>query len=76
MEQTFCHNQPGIFSQGKKEIWDAMNKKAYSTDLALQEMQKYMVHGLIPIVSLADQLADNKDFIRYSENKDHDVRLN
>ncbi|XP_052687732.1 uncharacterized protein LOC128166532 [Crassostrea angulata] len=44
-----------------KEIWDAMNKNAHSSDLALQEIPKYMAHGLIPIVSLADQLANSKD---------------
>lgn len=38
-----------------------MNKNAHSSDLVLQEIQKYMAHGLIPIGSLADQLANNKD---------------
>ena len=57
-----------------KEIWDAMNKNAHSSDLALQEIHTYMAHGLIPIVSLADQLANSKDF-DVQKNKVHAVRL-
>lgn len=38
-----------------------MNENAHSSDVAFQEMQIYMAHGLIQIVSLADQLANNKD---------------
>lgn len=39
-----------------------MNKKAHSSDLALQEIQKYMAHGLVPIVFLADQLTNETYF--------------
>jgi hypothetical protein len=38
-----------------------MNKNAHSSHLTLQEIQRYMTQGLIPIVSLADQLASNQD---------------
>lgn len=38
-----------------------MNKYPHLSDLALTEDQKYMIHSLIPIVSLANQLAINTD---------------
>lgn len=48
-------------SRVNKDILDAVNKNAHSSDLVLQEIRKCMAHGIISIDSLADQLENNKD---------------
>ncbi|XP_062591612.1 uncharacterized protein LOC134253118 [Saccostrea cucullata] len=44
-----------------KEIWDVLGKQAHSSDLSFLEIQKSLAQGLVPIVNLADQLANNKE---------------
>lgn len=44
-----------------KEIWEAVGKQAHSNDLNLQEIQKSMALGMVPIVKLANQLSTVKE---------------
>ena len=42
------------------EIWRAIHKLGHTQDLALQEVQKSLATGLIPIVQLADKCVKSK----------------
>ena len=43
-----------------KEIWSALPRPAHTQDSKMQEVQKYFVKGLIPIVKLANQCCKNE----------------
>ena len=43
-----------------KEIWSALPRPAHTQDSKMQEVQKYFVKGLIPIVELANQCCKNE----------------
>ncbi|CAC5415403.1 unnamed protein product [Mytilus coruscus] len=44
-----------------KEIWENIPNQAHSSDVYLQEVQKSMMAGMVPIVNLANQLAIKKE---------------
>lgn len=44
-----------------KEIWDVIPRQAHSSDVFLQEIQKSLISGLVPVVEMAENIAKNKE---------------
>ena len=52
-----------------KEIWEAIPRQAHSSDVYLQDIQKSLLSGLVPIVEIADHMVKNKEPLDSSKAK-------
>ena len=52
-----------------REIWNAVGNFAHSKDLSLQEIQKFLALGLVPIVNLADKFS-KKQHVDFDQMRD------
>lgn len=52
-----------------KEIWNAVGNTAHAKDFSFQDIQKFMAQGLVPIVSIADQITKGKEALDPNHTK-------
>jgi len=58
-----------VIPKVNKEIWEAIPRQAHSSDVYLQDIQKSLLSGLVPIVEIADHMVKNKEPLDSSKAK-------